>query len=125
MPYPDQLASGVTQIEGQDPFHLFAGDSKTVTDQGRFGANCAQFQVLGRVTATDLFVPHDPAASDGSQVAVAIAAQPVVIANQVVGPIYTGGFFNHAALVWNTATDTLDERKAAFDGQPISVGKLL
>lgn len=125
MPFPNLLAGGVTNEGSSAPFHLFAGDSKVVTGQGDFGADCAQFQVLGRKTSDGKYYPHAPAASDGTEKAVAIAAQPVVIANQVPGPVYLGGYFNHAALVWAAATDLLSERKAAFDGTAINIGKLL
>lgn len=125
MPFPDQLAAGVTQIAGEDPFHLFAGDSKTVTGQGEFGADAPIFCVLGRQTADQKYYPHDPDATDGTEVAVAINAQPVVIADQTVGPVYLGGYFNHEVLVWDAALTDLDQRKQAFDGTPISVGKLL
>lgn len=125
MPFPNLLAKGITAIAGEDPFHLFAGEAPVVTDQGVFTADTAQFTVLGRVTATQELVAWDPAAADGSEKAVAIAAQPVDVSEQAEGPIYTGGYFNHAALIWPAAIDTLAERKAAFDGTPIKIGKLL
>lgn len=124
MPYPNQLAQGVTTEDLPAPFELFAGESDIVTDQGQAGAVAlVQFAVLGRITATGRLVALDPAAVDGSAVAVAIAAQP--IAANAMGPIYTGGVFNHEALVWPAALDTLAERKAAFDGSNIGVRKLL
>lgn len=125
MPFPNLLASGVAAIAGEDPFHLFAGESDTVTSQGDFVADTVQFAVLGRVTASGLYQAWDPVAVDGSEVAVAIAAQPVDVSEQVAGPVYIGGFFNHEALIWPVAADTLAERKAAFDGTPINIGKLL
>lgn len=122
--YPNLLAKSLTVTDVPAPFELFAGDSEVVTDQGQAGgSNIAQFAVLGRITATNRWVVVAPAASDGSQIARAIAAQP--IAANAMGPIYVGGIFNHEALIWPAAWDLLSERKAAFDGTPIGVRALL
>lgn len=40
-------------------------------------------------------------------------------------PYYSGGFFNHAALVWPAGAPTLAARKAAFLGTNISIGSVL
>lgn len=122
--YPNLLAGGLTATTIPEPFELYAGESDIVTDQGQAGGVAiVQFRVLGRITATGRLVAHNPAAVDGSQNAVAIAAQPLAV--NEMGPIFTGGMFNHEALVWDAATDTLAERKAAFDGSNIGVRKLL
>lgn len=55
--------------------------------------------------------------------AVRIAAQ-TIHANSY-GPTYSGGIFNHEALIFPPSINTLDEKKAVFDGTPIGVGKLL
>lgn len=123
--FPNQLASGITQIAGEDPFHLFAGDSKTVTGQGEFGEDVAIFTPIARQTADGKLYAWDPAAADGTENALFITAQAVDVSEQAVGPYYEGGYFNHEALNWPAAIDTLAERKAAFDGTPISIGKLL
>lgn len=127
--YRNTLASGVTPWAGEDPFHLFAGDRKIVTDRDTFGANVAQFQVCGRKTSDGKLYPLDPAASDGTQTPVpVIPAQPVDITKQIIGPVYTAAIFNHEALVWpaGAAYDTFAERKAAFPiTGNVTVGKLL
>lgn len=121
--FPTGLAHGVTTTDVPAVFELFAGDRPVTTDQASTGATAlAALAVIGRITATGKIVPHNPAAVDGSQNAMGITAQAIPANTR--GPIYTGGSFNHAVLVWNAATDTLDERKAAFDGTPIQIGDL-
>jgi hypothetical protein len=43
----------------------------------------------------------------------------------VNAPYYSGGSFNHEALVWPAADDTLAERRVAFNGSNINVASLL
>lgn len=54
---------------------------------------------------------------------VGITAQPILAG--VKGPYFTGGTFNHQALVWPASIDTLAERKLAFAGSNIGVRQLL
>lgn len=42
-----------------------------------------------------------------------------------MSPYYSGGFFNHAALVWPVGAPNLNARKAAFIGTNISIGSVL
>lgn len=122
--YLNQLAAGISGTTFPEPFELFAGESDIVTDQGQASATpIVQFAVVARVTATGRMVVWAPAASDGSEKAVGIAAQPA--AANAHFPLYVGGVFNHEALVWPAAADTLAERKAAFDGTNIGVRVLL
>ncbi len=122
--FPAGLAHGVSTTDVPPTFQLFAGDRPVTTDQASTGATAlAALVVIGRITATGKIVPHAPAAVDGSQNAMGITAQ--AIPANTTGPIYTGGSFNMDVLVWNAATDTVDERKAAFDGTAIQIGKLL
>lgn len=123
-PYQGKLAGGVTNTNFDAPFELFAGESEIVTDQGQAGpAAIVQFTVLGRIAGTGRLVKRVATAVDGSQNAVGIAAQPA--AANAYFPLYVGGVFNHEALVWDAADDTLAERKAAFDGTNIGVRQLL
>ena len=122
--YQNQIAFGFENYSFPASFDLFGGESNIVTDQGQAGgADIPQFAVLGRNAALRL-VPLGAAGTPEGK-AVAIAAQPIK-ANQM-GPIYTGGTFNHEALRWpvGASHDTLAERKAAFDGTNIGVRKLL
>ncbi len=113
-----------TDVGSYTPFQLFAGEAKIVTQDYPVAAATVlqKYQVVGVVTATGLLVPHDPAASDGSQNAVGITCQPKAAGSaQKNHPIYVGGCFNAAALVWNAATDTMPERRAAFARTPIVI----
>lgn len=124
--YPQQgIAAGITAEDAFTPFNLFAGDTPAVvTDQAENGgAAIAQFVPVGVVTATGKLKAWDPASVDGSQVAIGVTAQP--IAANTTGPVYKAGCFNHAALTWPAATDTLAERKAAFNGTMIVVKALI
>lgn len=55
--------------------------------------------------------------------AIGIAAQPIAAAGW--GPYFTGGQFNHEALVWPATVTSLAQRKRAFDGTNIGVRHLL
>ena len=128
MAYPDKdLAAGGT-IEGTyTPVELFAGDADVVTEEETvvLGQNLAKLTVVGKVTATNKLVAWDPAAVDGSQVAYGILTQAAnAVAADVNLGVYTGGFFNHAALVWPVGVATFAARKAAFAGKSIHIGQV-
>lgn len=99
---------------------LFAGEAPITTNRAAGGTavTLAQYTVIAIVA--DKIVAYNPAGSDGSEVAAGIlctALNTDAGAGGVAGswaPYYTGGDFNHAALVWPAATDTLAERRAAF-----------
>jgi hypothetical protein len=115
---------GTTETE-----QLYAGERAPVTTFGTLltGVNYAKYTVLGMVTASGKYTTYNPAGSDGTQVAVAILAQPVNTASPAGdrrAPIFVGGVFNHQVLVWPAATDTLLERQAAFNGTDITVQQL-
>lgn len=58
--------------------------------------------------------------------AIGIAHEPVAAATGPVDcPYYSGGIFNHEALVWPAAESTLAARRAAFAGTNINVASLL
>lgn len=113
----DSDLAASTSVGTYTPTQLFAGDKAPITTDYPAAAATVleKNRVVGVVTATGLIVPHDPAAVDGSQVAVGIVCQPKAAGSaQKQVSIYVEGAFNHAALVWNAATDTVAERKAAF-----------
>lgn len=137
--YPSMLAAGDT-IAGFDPFDLFAGDAPVVTQALTIATtqNLAQFTVLGVNTSGEL-VALDPTADylldadtvvGGAADFPAFSSKPVAILAQAINtaggatkaPCYTSGFFNHEALVWPAALDTLAKRIAAVLGTTISVG---
>ena len=58
--------------------------------------------------------------------AIGISLEPIAaVTGPVDCPYYSGGVFNHEALVWPVADDTLAERRAAFNGTNINVASLL
>jgi hypothetical protein len=111
---------------------LFAGEAPITTNRAEGGTNVnlAQYTVIAIVG--DKIVQYNPAGSDGSEKAAGILATPLNTnagAGGVAGswaPYYTGGDFNHAALVWPAATDTFAERRAAFaPTSTIKISKVL
>lgn len=119
--YPPLLAGGVTDLGRFDPFDLYGGESDIVTGQAQMtdGEGAVQFKVMalaaGRLTAYT-----------GTGTAHAIMAQPVNATTPGGwGPIFTGGVFNHEALVWPAGTNTLALRQQAFAGTNIGVRQLL
>jgi hypothetical protein len=94
-----------------------AGDTIAIAE----GVTSASFTVSG-ATLTDSTTAENVLSGK----AIGIAAQPVPATTPgVFLPIYTGGVFNHEALVWPAGIVTLDERKRAFDGTNIGVRQLL
>ena len=107
---------------------LLAGEADVVTSQGALVTGVAYVagQVLGRVAASGLFAKHAPAASDGSEKAIAILAYDVAVPTALKKEaIYTGGVFNMDELTFNAATNTDALKAAAFDGTNIVAQKLL
>jgi hypothetical protein len=120
----NDLAGGITELGTHEPLQLFAGEMPVFTDHGTAedGTTLAKYTVVQRDADGFLI------AWDGTTGVVAgITAQPVAASGANVDvPIYTGGFFNHEALVWPPAVDTLAERRAAFAAlQTIRIGRLL
>lgn len=98
---------------------IFAGSAEVTTNRAQGGTNVKLAALTVIALVGDKIVQYNPAGSDGSEVAAGILATPLdtTAATGVAGswaPYYTGGDFNHAALVWPAATDTLAERRAAF-----------
>lgn len=125
---PYQYKAGSRDLGSVDPDQLFAGEADIVTDYGTMltGQNLAQYTVLAKNAAGKL-VPWAPAAVDGTQIAHSILALSVNTtspAGDQSVPIFIGGVFNEARLVWPAAADTLEERKAAFDRTNISIQRL-
>jgi hypothetical protein len=94
-----------------------AGNAITIVE----GVTSASFTVSA-ATLTGANAAEDVPSGD----AIAIAAQPVPAATPgAFLPIFTGGVFNHEALVWPVGLATLEQRKRAFDGSNIGVRQLL
>lgn len=120
--YPNLLAGGITAENSFAPFELWAGEADLVTSQGTAGTDIPQFTVVARAGGSggtvNLIVPWS-----GTGPAVGFLAQPAVAQGPAV--YYTGGVPNHKALLWPAGVDTLDKRKAAFDGTNITISALL
>ena len=119
--------AGYVARTNTDSVQLYAGESDIVTTQGALVTGTAYVggQVLGRVTASGWFAKHNPAASDGSEKAIAILAYDV--ATPTAGKkeaIYVGGVFNIDELTFNAATNTDALKAAVFDGTNIVGQKL-
>ncbi len=123
------LASGEL-VGSQSPFDLFAGEAQIITEEAVVDTGgLAKYTVVARLTTGGKIVAYDPAASStGAEKAIGILTQRVDATSADVNvAIYTGGFFNHEALVWPAAVDTLAERQAAFrdtTGHSIRIGSV-
>lgn len=108
-----------------DPVQLFAGDAPIVTAEETVASGqgvLAKYTVVAKNAAGKLVVLA-PAAVDGTEIAVGITTQRVdATSGDVRVAMYKAGFFNHLALVWPAATNTLTLRKAAFERTPIMIG---
>lgn len=116
---PGYVPAGNASLNFPQAAKLFAGDAPVTTSRAAGGTNVklAIYTVIALVA--DKIVPVNPAASDGSQIPAGILSAPLdtTAATGDVNawaPYYNGGDFNHEALVWPAAWDTLAERRAAF-----------
>ncbi|TLX65077.1 head decoration protein [Stutzerimonas nosocomialis] len=103
-------------ITGSHPYNTALGTLAS-------GTNVAARVPLGQVSATGKFVPWDPAAEDGSQVAVRLSLYPVEAgAGDAEAQMITGGSFNPDLVAWPAGT-TSAQKLAAFAGTPIVLQK--
>lgn len=75
--------------------------------------------VLGKVTASGKFKPHDPAGNDGSQIPAAINLYPLAVpadADLPASAITRDAEVKGACLTYNAATDTQPEKDAVNIG---------
>lgn len=119
------LLAGNESLGSWSPTHLFSGEADIVTDGEAVGVAFAKYQVIARPTSgtnAGKLVPWDPAASDGSQLALGIANEAGVVGT--FAPYYCGGVFNPDALVWPSSVTTLAAKKAAFARTNIQITTL-
>ena len=94
------IASGVTTQGVFTPENLIAGEfpriMRIATITG--GQALPQGAVLGQITATGAYVLSTATATDGSEVPVAILAQPIDATLDVEGHLFLTGEFNAHAL---------------------------
>lgn len=120
----DRDLAGNGTLGSYTPEQLFAGDSDVVTTR----ANVAGATVLEKYRVVALvagsLVVWDPTASDGSQLAYGISAQPKPAQSAVAShPVFVGGVFNHAVLVWPDGL-TFEQKQAAFARTDIVIDRL-
>lgn len=121
MPNLPNLLAGNESLGAWAPVQVFSGDAILHSDGATCAVNFPIYTVLA-FTAEGLLTPHDPAATDGTQVAAVIAAQAGTAGNPC--PYYTAGQFNPEALVWNAALTTVAQRKAAFVNSPVIIKEI-
>ena len=94
------IASGVTNQGVFTPENLIAGEFPRImrieTIAG--GQALPQGAVLGQITSTGAYVLSTTTATDGSEVPVAILAQPIDATSDVEGHLFLTGEFNAHAL---------------------------
>lgn len=84
------------------------------------GENLAAKTPLGQITASGKLIAWDPAAEDGSEVALYITAYAVdASAGDQQAQVIKSGTFNPEQIVWPTATAA--QKLLAFAGTPISL----
>lgn len=116
--------AGSREVGEFNPVQLFAGEYPTSTEPGTAGAALLEYQVVALLNGA--YVPHDPTAVDSKKDAAGIALFAVNGTTQTKVEVYTGGFFNHEALVWHASLTTLAQRKAVFSRLgTIKIGNLV
>jgi len=101
-------AGGFTDQGGYTPDNLVAGEFPAVqrieTITG--GAAYPRGAVLGRITASGLYVLSDASATDGSQKPAAILAEPIdTTSGETQAVVYHSGEFNSNALTYGAGHD--------------------
>jgi hypothetical protein len=119
-----ELASGaLVGTMGPSP-QLFAGEAPIVTDSAPALAAIQKWQLCELTpTGVKAFVSTGTPATDSTANSAVIAAVGVSIGQQC--PYYHAGKFNHEAMVWPAALDTLAKRKVALHGSMILIGHLV
>lgn len=112
-----------TETTAYAPTNVFAGDSPAPAfENGTLaaGQNLPARSVLGRITASKKLVQCNPAANDGSEVAVGILvhATDASSADKNV-QFYKAGCFFVGALNWHAGFDSAAKKASAFDGTAI------
>lgn len=129
MAYDYPYGASGPNSESFTPSQLFAGGSDVITKPDTLvsGAGvCVVGEVLGRITASGKLTKHNPGASDGSQIAVAVLAVPADATSADVSvSTYVAGEFNMDALTYHANTNTDALKLAVFgDKSPLLVKKV-
>lgn len=92
------------------------GEPKTVTGDYAAGLTIPARTPLGQVKASGEFVAWDPAANDGSEVAVRMTVIDIdTAAGAKKGPMYSEGIFNSELINWPSGV-TEAQKRGAFVG---------
>lgn len=105
---------------------LHAGEAPIVTDSftAATGIEFEQYEVFA-LDATGKAIKYDPTElTESDKIAVGIAAQATA-ASGTKFPAFTGGAFNHEALVWPAGFTTYELRRLAFMGTDIHISKVI
>lgn len=101
----------------------YTGSDQPATTSGTYatGQTIPARTPLGQVTASGEFVAWDPAATDGSEVAVRMSAVDIdTTGGAAKGPMIKGGTYNPELVNWPVGTTDV-EKALAFVGTPISL----
>lgn len=112
--------------ESYTPEQWNAGSEEQITTTGMVaaGQSLAKYTPMGQVTASGEFVEWNPAANDGSEVAVRIAPMAIDTTGGAMDKaLIKSGCFNEALVAWPVAV-TAAQKACAFVGTPISLQKL-
>lgn len=74
--YQNLLANGLNDEDGFTPFHLFAGESQTVTGQIKTGASALVILQIYALDKDNVAVPWDPTNPGRARATITVAAQP-------------------------------------------------
>ncbi|MCL2829414.1 MAG: head decoration protein [Betaproteobacteria bacterium] len=108
----------------QTPVQYLGGDTPALaTENGTLaaGENLPARAVLGRIAASGKFVLCNPEAKDGSELAVGVLVHAANAVADTPIQIYKGGNFLADGLTWHSSLNTIDKRRAAFDGTGIVI----
>ncbi len=127
----NDLAAGGVEYDPLKATQLYAGEGKIVTGHSVALADLQKYEVCV-LTPTGLSKTFDMDGngSIGTPGVIlppvgcnaVIAAQPALSGGKV--PYFSGGVFNHAALIWPAALDTLAKRKAFFGSSSIQIDSI-
>lgn len=123
------LASSNLSAGTYTPEQRFAGESDIITNSytiAQAAGSVAAGTLLGKIAASGKLVPCNTAATNGSEVPVAILAEAVnATAGDVVAAAYVAGEFNLDFCVFHASFDTEAKKLAAFaPGAAIVIRKL-
>lgn len=115
--------------ESFTPFQALAADHQVTTQLATIASGAgvlSYLQVLGKITASGKLTVHNPGASDGSQVAVALATGAFDATSADVNcPVITEGVFAMQALTYHSSVTTDAAKLATFPiGSNIVIKKL-